>query len=75
MSNWRSQNNWVNPLYIYDYCVNTPLKIRNTCSGFRLPASHVIHTVGPVYDEDDQPQVSLTNSYRSVVVFIFKLFL
>lgn len=33
--------------------------------GFRLPASHVIHTVGPIYDADSNPQASLTNAYRN----------
>ncbi|KZV34921.1 hypothetical protein F511_04895 [Dorcoceras hygrometricum] len=33
--------------------------------GFRLPASHVIHTVGPIYKTDNNPQVSLRNAYRN----------
>lgn len=36
-----------------------------THSGFQLPAEHVIHTVGPVYD-DDKPEESrklLTSAY------------
>ncbi|KAM7491850.1 hypothetical protein LguiA_034771 [Lonicera macranthoides] len=33
--------------------------------GFRLPASHVIHTVGPVYDVDPNPEASLRNAYRN----------
>ncbi|KAL3524055.1 hypothetical protein ACH5RR_016889 [Cinchona calisaya] len=33
--------------------------------GFRLPASHVIHTVGPIYDVDSNPEVSLRNAYRN----------
>lgn len=32
--------------------------------GFRLPASHVIHTVGPIYDVDKNPEASLRNAYR-----------
>ncbi|URD88219.1 hypothetical protein MUK42_28483 [Musa troglodytarum] len=32
---------------------------------FRLPVSHVIHTVGPIYDVDKQPEVSLSNAYRN----------
>ncbi|CAI9772166.1 unnamed protein product [Fraxinus pennsylvanica] len=36
--------------------------------GFRLPASHVIHTVGPIYDEDENPKASLTNAYRNSLV-------
>lgn len=34
------------------------------CSGFRLPASHVIHTVGPIYDVVQNPEVLLKNAYR-----------
>ncbi|KAL8555305.1 hypothetical protein ACS0TY_003203 [Phlomoides rotata] len=33
--------------------------------GFRLPASHVIHTVGPIYDVDKNPGASLKNAYRN----------
>ncbi|KAI8008552.1 Macro domain-containing protein VPA0103 [Camellia lanceoleosa] len=33
--------------------------------GFRLPASHVIHTVGPIYDVDPNPESSLRSAYRS----------
>ncbi|KAL3622047.1 hypothetical protein CASFOL_034243 [Castilleja foliolosa] len=33
--------------------------------GFRLPASHVIHTVGPIYDVDKNPEASLRNAYRN----------
>lgn len=31
--------------------------------GFKLPASHVIHTVGPIYDVDNNPEASLKNAY------------
>lgn len=33
--------------------------------GFRLPASHVIHTVGPIYDVVQNPEVLLKNAYRN----------
>ncbi|KAK3003582.1 hypothetical protein RJ639_019988, partial [Escallonia herrerae] len=33
--------------------------------GFRLPASHVIHTVGPIYDVDTNAEASLRNAYRN----------
>ncbi|WCJ20071.1 O-acetyl-ADP-ribose deacetylase [Euphorbia peplus] len=33
--------------------------------GFKLPASHVIHTVGPIYDSDTNPAASLKNAYRN----------
>ncbi|CAA2935304.1 Hypothetical predicted protein [Olea europaea subsp. europaea] len=36
--------------------------------GFRLPASHVIHTVGPIYKEDENPEASLRNAYRNSLV-------
>ncbi|KNA24259.1 hypothetical protein SOVF_016230 [Spinacia oleracea] len=36
--------------------------------GFRLAASHVIHTVGPIYDVDKSPEASLKNAYRNSLV-------
>lgn len=33
--------------------------------GFRLPASHVIHTVGPIYDTNENPKAALINAYRN----------
>ncbi|KFK22206.1 hypothetical protein AALP_AAs62988U000100, partial [Arabis alpina] len=33
--------------------------------GFNLPASRVIHTVGPIYDSDINPKESLANSYKN----------
>ncbi|KAI3712632.1 hypothetical protein L1987_71192 [Smallanthus sonchifolius] len=33
--------------------------------GFKLPASHVIHTVGPIYDVDNNAPASLSNAYRN----------
>ncbi|KFK42330.1 hypothetical protein AALP_AA2G242400 [Arabis alpina] len=33
--------------------------------GFSLPASRVIHSVGPIYDTDINPKKSLANSYRN----------
>ncbi|XP_065872491.1 uncharacterized protein [Euphorbia lathyris] len=33
--------------------------------GFKLPASHVIHTVGPIYDADSNPAALLKNAYRN----------
>ncbi|KAH1046192.1 hypothetical protein J1N35_036976 [Gossypium stocksii] len=33
--------------------------------GFKLPASHVIHTVGPIYDSDKDPKASLTSAYEN----------
>ncbi|CAL1411898.1 unnamed protein product [Linum trigynum] len=36
--------------------------------GFKLPASHVIHTVGPIYDTDNNPKASLTSAYRNSLI-------
>ncbi|CAN7103076.1 unnamed protein product [Brassica rapa subsp. narinosa] len=36
--------------------------------GFNLHASHVIHTVGPVYYSDVNPRESLTSSYRNSLI-------
>ncbi|KAF7830880.1 appr-1-P processing enzyme family protein [Senna tora] len=33
--------------------------------GFRLPASRVIHTVGPIYNSDSNPAASLASAYRN----------
>ncbi|KAJ8542049.1 hypothetical protein K7X08_016915 [Anisodus acutangulus] len=35
--------------------------------GFSLPASHVIHTVGPIYDANPNCKASLTNAYRNIM--------
>ncbi|KAL6902040.1 hypothetical protein ACP4OV_004916 [Aristida adscensionis] len=32
---------------------------------FKLPVSRVIHTVGPIYDMDEQPEVLLKNAYEN----------
>ncbi|CAL0319634.1 unnamed protein product [Lupinus luteus] len=33
--------------------------------GFRLPASHVVHTVGPIYYSNSNPAASLASAYRN----------
>ena len=33
--------------------------------GYKLPAKHVIHTVGPIYDNDPQDPILLANCYRN----------
>lgn len=38
--------------------------------GFNLPASHVIHTVGPIFDVDGNPEASLRNAYRYIITLI-----
>nr|KYP72090.1 UPF0189 protein XCC3184 family [Cajanus cajan] len=35
--------------------------------GFMLPASHVIHTVGPIYSADSNPAASLASAYRNTL--------
>ncbi|KAF8085695.1 hypothetical protein N665_0650s0008 [Sinapis alba] len=45
--------------------VRCPLGEARITPGFNLPASRVIHTVGPIYDSDLNPEESLTNSYRN----------
>ncbi|XP_014502501.1 uncharacterized protein LOC106762897 isoform X1 [Vigna radiata var. radiata] len=35
--------------------------------GFMLPASHVIHTVGPIYSSDSNPAASLASAYRNTL--------
>ncbi|TKY55982.1 TATA box-binding protein-associated factor RNA polymerase I subunit A [Spatholobus suberectus] len=35
--------------------------------GFMLPASHVIHTVGPIYSAHSNPAASLTSAYRNTL--------
>lgn len=46
------------------YFVACKTDILNICSGFRLPASHVIHTVGPIYDAHRNPEAYLRSAYR-----------
>ncbi|KAG4954245.1 hypothetical protein AAZX31_14G130100 [Glycine max] len=36
--------------------------------GFMLPASHVIHTVGPIYSADINPAASLASAYRNTLM-------
>ncbi|WZZ55712.1 hypothetical protein YC2023_055819 [Brassica napus] len=45
--------------------VRCPLGEARITPGFNLPASRVIHTVGPIYDSAVNPEESLTNSYRN----------
>ncbi|KAK7385000.1 hypothetical protein VNO78_30707 [Psophocarpus tetragonolobus] len=35
--------------------------------GFMLPASYVIHTVGPIYKADSNPAASLASAYRNTL--------
>lgn len=52
--------------HIY-HCINDTL---NICRGFNLPAFRVIHTVGPIYDVDGNPEASLRNAYRYIITLI-----
>ncbi|KAL9259157.1 Macro domain-containing protein [Drosera capensis] len=45
--------------------VRCPTGEARITQGFKLPAAYVVHTVGPVYDTDRNPEVSLKNSYRN----------
>ncbi|XP_010938008.1 uncharacterized protein [Elaeis guineensis] len=45
--------------------VRCPTGEARITQAFRLPVSHVIHTVGPIYDVDKHPEVSLGNAYRN----------
>jgi O-acetyl-ADP-ribose deacetylase (regulator of RNase III) len=45
--------------------VRCPVGEARITPGFRLPAKHVIHTVGPVYDRDPDPARALASAFRS----------
>ncbi|KAG7569938.1 Macro domain [Arabidopsis thaliana x Arabidopsis arenosa] len=45
--------------------VRCPTGEARVTPGFNLPASRVIHTAGPIYDSDVNPQESLTNAYKN----------
>lgn len=45
--------------------VRCPIGEARITPGFKLPASHVIHTVGPIYDADSNPEASLRNAYKN----------
>ncbi|XP_074274329.1 uncharacterized protein LOC141598548 isoform X2 [Silene latifolia] len=47
--------------------VRCPVGEARITPGFRLPASHVIHTVGPIYDEDENPEALLESAYRNTL--------
>ncbi|TXG49977.1 hypothetical protein EZV62_025852 [Acer yangbiense] len=42
-----------------------PEKQESPHMGFKLPASHVIHTVGPIYDVHSNPAALLRSSYKN----------
>ncbi|KAK0595275.1 hypothetical protein LWI29_005201 [Acer saccharum] len=45
--------------------VRCPVGEARITPGFELPASRVIHTVGPIYDWDSNPEASLRNAYKN----------
>lgn len=45
--------------------VRCPVGEAKITRGFKLPASHVIHTVGPVYDKSSDVAALLSNAYRN----------
>ncbi|WCJ20073.1 O-acetyl-ADP-ribose deacetylase [Euphorbia peplus] len=45
--------------------VRCPVGEARITPAFKLQASHVIHTVGPIYFADSNPVTSLRNAYRS----------
>ncbi|KAK1571512.1 hypothetical protein Q3G72_018443 [Acer saccharum] len=44
---------------------NPQTNMSKLCRGFKLPASHVIHTVGPIYDVHSNPAALLRSSYKN----------
>ncbi|KAI5069963.1 hypothetical protein GOP47_0014306 [Adiantum capillus-veneris] len=66
---------------LYDACLELPLVGKNIrcrtgdaviTKGFRLPVSKIIHTVGPVYDNDEKSGPLLESSYKSSLVLAEK---
>ncbi|XP_039002240.1 macro domain-containing protein VPA0103-like [Hibiscus syriacus] len=49
----------------FDLVLPVPPGEARITPGFKLPASHVIHTVGPIYDSDKDPKDSLRNAYKN----------
>lgn len=45
--------------------IRCPVGSARITRGFDLPVSHIIHTVGPVYDMEEDPGSKLSDAYRS----------
>lgn len=45
--------------------IRCPVGSARITRGFNLPVSHIIHTVGPVYDMEEDPGSKLADAYRS----------
>eukprot|EP01018_Ginkgo_biloba_P003935 Gb_13986 [translate_table: standard] len=45
--------------------VRCPMGSAKITKGFNLPVSHIILTVGPIYDIEEDPESMLSNAYRS----------
>ncbi|MCO5555942.1 hypothetical protein L7F22_009486 [Adiantum nelumboides] len=66
---------------LYDACLKLPLVGKNIrcrtgdaviTEGFRLPVSKIVHTVGPVYEDDEESGPLLESSYKSSLVLADK---
>lgn len=40
------------------------------CRGFQLPVSYVIHTVGPIYETNSDPEAFLKSAYRYIYIYM-----
>uniref|UniRef100_A0A0D6R0D6 Macro domain-containing protein n=1 Tax=Araucaria cunninghamii TaxID=56994 RepID=A0A0D6R0D6_ARACU len=45
--------------------VRCPLGTAKITRGFQLPVAHIIHTVGPIYYTEEDPESKLSGAYRS----------
>lgn len=45
--------------------IRCPVGSARITRGFNLPVSRIIHTVGPVYDMEEDPESKLADAYRS----------
>ncbi|GLJ47930.1 hypothetical protein SUGI_1011890 [Cryptomeria japonica] len=45
--------------------IRCPVGSARITRGFQLPVSHIIHTVGPMYDLEEDPESKLSDAYRS----------
>jgi len=48
-----------------DYPAGLPVGHAVITKGYHLPAKYVIHTVGPVYSEEEHPELLLADCYRN----------
>ncbi|XP_023770995.1 uncharacterized protein LOC111919661 [Lactuca sativa] len=50
--------------------IRCPTGAARMTPGFKLPAYRVIHTVGPVYNEDENPAATLRYAYRNCLRYV-----